>query len=88
MQSMRIAPARRGSVERIFYNTGISSFYMIFDDQDRTRQDFVEPMGHRAIGVVFDPGNEPRQYVNTVLPLRYDAFIFFETTKALNPLRN
>jgi erythromycin esterase len=87
MREMRIAPAQRNSAEHLMQQTGKSSFYLIFDDNDRTHPDFVEPMGHRAVGVVFNPANEPRQYVNTILPLRYDAFIFFNETRALNPIR-
>ena len=42
---------------------------------------------HRAIGVVYNPENEkPGNYVPTILPRRYDAFMFFDQTKALNPL--
>lgn len=86
-QVKRIASARRNSVEYIMNKTGLPAFYLLFDDVDRTHEEFMEPRGHRAVGVVYNPVNEPRQYVNTILPLRYDAFIFFHETKALNPLR-
>ncbi len=87
MQDMRIAPARRNSVEYLFNKTGKEAFYLIFSEEDRTHEDFMEPIGHRAVGVVFNPANEPRQYVNTVLPLRYDAFFFFRNTGILNSLK-
>jgi erythromycin esterase len=86
-QVKRIASARRNSVEYILNKTDLPAFYLLFDDEDRTHEEFMEPRGHRAVGVVYNPVNEPRQYVNTILPLRYDAFIFFHETKALNPLR-
>ena len=45
------------------------------------------PIGHRAIGVVYRPEYEGRgNYVPTVLPRRYDAFLFLDTTEALHPL--
>ena len=45
------------------------------------------PLPHRAIGVVFDPQRERRNnYIPTVLPERYDAFVFLPHTRALNPL--
>ena len=45
------------------------------------------PLGHRAIGVVYDPEFESRgNYVPTVLPKRYDAFVFIDETEALHPL--
>ncbi len=43
--------------------------------------------GHRAIGVVYDPRHERRgNYVPSILPMRYDAFIYIDRTTALNPL--
>ena len=46
-----------------------------------------EARGHRAIGVVYDPKTEHwGNYVPTILPGRYDAFIFIEESKALDPL--
>lgn len=86
MQEMRIAPAKRNSIEHTLSKVGARSFYLVFDDIDRTEPDFVKPMGHRAVGVVFNPSNERFQYVNSIVPLRYDAFVFFEETKALHPI--
>ena len=83
----RIVPARRNSIEYIFNKTGLAQFYVVFDDDDRTHDDFMQPQGHRAVGVVFNPANEQRQYVNTILPLRYDVFIFFHQTSELSPLK-
>jgi len=42
---------------------------------------------HRAIGVVYNPEYERYgNYVPSILPLRYDAFIFLDQTNALHPL--
>ncbi len=47
----------------------------------------LEPRGHRAIGVVYCPESEQHgNYVPTVLPRRYDAFLFVNQTRALRPL--
>jgi hypothetical protein len=44
-------------------------------------------LGHRAIGVVYHPQYEHRgNYVPSIMPLRYDAFVFIDETKALNAL--
>jgi erythromycin esterase len=44
-------------------------------------------IGHRTVGVVYNPGYEQYgNYVPTILPMRYDAFIYLDETKALNPL--
>ncbi|HET7415471.1 MAG TPA: erythromycin esterase family protein [Arthrobacter sp.] len=43
--------------------------------------------GHRAVGVVYSPDFEKRgNYVPTILDGRYDAFMWFNETTALNPL--
>ncbi len=43
--------------------------------------------GHRAIGVVYRPQYESYgNYVPTVLPHRYDAFLYLDQTEALQPL--
>lgn len=43
--------------------------------------------GHRAIGVVYRPQYEQYgNYVPTVLPRRYDAFLFIDQTKGVRPL--
>ncbi|WP_211258851.1 erythromycin esterase family protein [Spirillospora albida] len=44
-------------------------------------------LGHRAIGVVYDPDLDARQYVRTKVAERYDALCWFRTTSALTPLR-
>jgi erythromycin esterase len=44
-------------------------------------------IGHRAVGVVYNPELEQYgNYVPTILPARYDAFIYLDETKALHPL--
>ena len=44
-------------------------------------------LGHRAIGVVYNPVYEQYgNYVPTIVPLRYDAFIYLDQTMALHPL--
>jgi erythromycin esterase-like protein len=43
-------------------------------------------IGHRAIGVKYNPGQEMGNYVPGIIPKRYDAFIYMDETKALLPL--
>jgi pyruvate dehydrogenase (quinone)/pyruvate oxidase len=53
----------------------------------QAKEDFLQERGHRAIGVVYHPEYERYgNYVPTVLPHRYDAFLFLKETKALQPL--
>jgi erythromycin esterase-like protein len=44
--------------------------------------------GHRAIGVVFDPAQQVHNYVPTRMGRRYDALVWFEDTRSLEPLRH
>jgi erythromycin esterase-like protein len=42
---------------------------------------------HRAVGVLYNPQYEKYgNYVPTILPLRYDAFIYLDETWALHGL--
>lgn len=86
MQTMRVPASPVGSIEDVLARTGLKSFYLIFDEQDRKNKSFMQPFGNRAIGVVYNPASDIAQYINTIMPMRYDAFLFFLETKALNPL--
>jgi erythromycin esterase len=49
----------------------------------------LEERGHRAIGVVYNPERERHgNYVPSVLPWRYDAFLFLDETRALDPFHD
>jgi len=85
-QRMNIPRAARGSIEHICYSTGLRKFALVFNDDDRSHHDLTASIGHRAVGVVYNPDNDHRQFVPSIIPLRYDAFIFFRETNALTPL--
>jgi hypothetical protein len=51
----------------------------------RDAPELMTPRGHRAIGVVYHPEREHLgNFVPTVLPLRYDSFLYLEETNALH----
>jgi erythromycin esterase len=86
MRKMELAPALKGSWEYLLHEAGGGNKLLIMDDfMDDT---FMENhIGHRAIGVVYNPEYEKYgNYVPTILPLRYDAFIYLDETTALHPL--
>ena len=85
-QHMKVPPAVSGSWEDMLKKTGIQSGYLLMDNiRDERLKEFE--IGHRAIGVVYHPWAEkPGNYVPSVLPSRYDAFIYLEQTKALHAL--
>lgn len=85
MEEMTIPNAISNSVEAKLKKTGLDAFYLIFDEEDRQGKN-LEVMGHRAIGVVYNSQFDRRQFVPTIVPMRYDALIFFKETTALQPL--
>jgi erythromycin esterase-like protein len=88
MQRMRVPPARAKSFEAELLDAGAGNCLLTFEDaEDGGIAGLDEPIGHRAIGVVYDPDHERwGNYVPTVVPGRYDAFIYIEESRALDPL--
>jgi erythromycin esterase len=88
MSRMHIPEAQKGSAESILKKCDKDAFYTIFDDEIRQSEELLKPIGHRAIGVVFNPATERmHNYVPTILPLRYDAIVFIKKTTALEPVK-
>jgi len=86
MGPMPVPPARKGSWEHVLHRAGAEDKLLLLADADPTRE-WLQPRGHRAIGVVYKPEHEYYgNYVPTVLPRRYDAFLFLDETQALHPL--
>lgn len=87
MQTMKMPEAREGSWEYMLHKAGGKNKLLIMEDFMQTDEVMENHIGHRAIGVVYDPEYEKYgNYVPTILPLRYDAFIYLEETTALHPL--
>lgn len=87
MHRMRVPQGINGSYENIFGQLGHEQFYLIFDEEDHNKPLLNEFRGHRAIGVVYDTSQDSGNYVPTILPRRYDAFIFIRETGPLQPVR-
>lgn len=85
MQKMRVPRARSGSWEDVLHRIEGEN-HLLRMEELRVVEDTLVPRGHRAIGVVYHPAREAGNYVPTVLPDRYDAFLYFDTTAALHPL--
>lgn len=84
-QVMNVPEAQQGSWEWILHRQSPPDKIILMDDL-RQEQKFMSRIGHRAIGVTYNPGNETGNYVPSVLPERYDAFVFIDETEALHPL--
>ena len=81
---MRVPPGRPGSWEDVLHQVGRDRM-LIFDQP--APPELAEWRGHRAIGVVYRPQYEHYgNYVPTILPRRYDAFLFIDETRAVEPL--
>jgi erythromycin esterase-like protein len=87
MERMPVPLAREGSWEQILHAMGAEDKLLLLAGMEPTRV-AMAPRGHRAIGVVYHPEYESLgNYVPTVLPRRYDAFLYLDRTEALHPLR-
>ncbi len=86
MERMRVPPARAGSWEDLLHDSGAEDALLLLDELEHA-EEAMEPRGHRAIGVVYHPAAERwGNYVPTVLPLRYDALLYIDESRALQPL--
>jgi erythromycin esterase len=86
MKVVDVPEAKDGTWEHLLHEAGTDNKLLLMDD---FMEDIFleERIGHRAIGVVYNPVYERYgNYVPTIVPLRYDAFIYIDKTKALHPL--
>jgi len=87
MQKMSVPEARSGSWEYLLRKAGEENKLLIMDEFMRNDVMMENHIGHRAIGVVYNDRYEQYgNYVPSILPLRYDAFIYLDETHSLYPL--
>lgn len=99
MEIMHMPNARKGSLEDMLHRAGalraaakgnatLRNLLLLFDGSpDGGVYGMDQPVEHRAIGVVYDPQAERwGNYVPTIVPRRYDAFLFLDETHALQAL--
>lgn len=85
---LAVPEARAGSHEDLLHRALGHPAVLVFGD-DRSGPWLSAWLGHRAIGVVYQPHrNESGNYVPTRLGGRYDALLWFEQTAALRPLHH
>jgi erythromycin esterase len=86
MKAKNVPEAKSGSWEYLLHQVGGENKLLLMDDI--TNEMFYENrIGHRAIGVVYNPAFERYgNYVPSIMPMRYDAFIYINETTALYPL--
>ncbi|QDP39854.1 erythromycin esterase family protein [Radiobacillus deserti] len=82
----KIVPqAVEGSWEHAMHQAGAHNKFLIFTNDNKHL--FQQKIGHRAIGVVYNPEFESYgNYVPSVVGNRYDAFIYVDQSHALHPI--
>ncbi|MDB5193743.1 MAG: protein-L-isoaspartate O-methyltransferase [Segetibacter sp.] len=85
-KKMEVPKAEQGSWEEILHRMSPANKIILSKDL-RENRFFKKPVGHRAIGVVYHPeALQFGQFVPSVMPRRYDAFMFIDQTNALHPI--
>ena len=86
MVEMTMPEAMEDSWEELLHNFEPDDKLLILDNL-KHKAPFNLPINHRAIGVVYDPRDEKSgNYVPSIIPERYDAFLFIDETNAIHPL--
>jgi erythromycin esterase-like protein len=84
---MKVRPAISGSYSRLFHETGIPNFLMIFRGNEKLTQELARTRLERAIGVIYKPETERRShYLDARISKQFDAVIHFDITNAVKPL--
>jgi erythromycin esterase len=87
MEEMQVPEAREGSWESLLHEMEASNRYYLSADLKKIQR-LRRTVPHRAIGVVYHPERERYgNYVPSLIPERYDAFIYLDKTRGLHPLR-
>lgn len=93
METMSVPPARDDSFDAALKSMAIGDALLLFPYTIELVDEMPElhrrALGHRAIGVIFQPEMErERNYVPTLPVLRYDALIYLDETTTLAPLHD
>jgi erythromycin esterase-like protein len=84
-QEMRVPPAREDTWEDVLHRAMPKDGLIVFPTD--VSVEMSSWRGHRAIGVVYRPQYERYgNYVPTILPRRYDAFLYVDQTQGVRPL--
>jgi erythromycin esterase-like protein len=89
MRIKKVLPSRADSYERVFCDAGVpqSLTHLQGSGTESLREALAESRLERAIGVIYRPETELQShYFEAVLPEQFDAYVWFEETKAVTPL--
>jgi erythromycin esterase-like protein len=90
MQVKRVNPSRPDSYERLAHDSGVSQFLLDLREgaHPTLRDRLLQPRLERFIGVIYRPETERwSHYSACSLPQQFDAWLWFDETTAVTPLR-
>ncbi|MFL6772365.1 MAG: erythromycin esterase family protein [Sphingomicrobium sp.] len=90
MKIKRVRPSLPESYERVSHDAEIPSFLLDLREgqrDERLAAELMEPRLERFIGVIYRPETERwSHYSEAILPRQFDAWVWFDETKAVTPL--
>jgi erythromycin esterase-like protein len=89
MQVKRVRPGLTGSYEQVVHDAGLPRCLLDLRPgiHEQLRHALSSPRLERFIGVIYRPETELRShYADASLPRQFDAFVWFNKTKAVTPL--
>ena len=84
-----VNPSRPDSYERLAHDSGVGAFLLDLRESahPHLRQRLMDPKLERFIGVIYRPETERwSHYSACILPLQFDAYVWFDETTAVTPL--
>ncbi len=78
-----------GSIERAMFDTGIERGLLDLREgrNEELRKALMKPRLERFIGVIYRPDTERwSHYSDVILPKQFDAYVWFQESKAVEPL--
>ncbi|WP_064696737.1 protein-L-isoaspartate(D-aspartate) O-methyltransferase [Rhizobium aegyptiacum] len=86
-ENKEINPSLPQSCERLCHDSGKPRFLLDLTANEELHASLVEQRLQRFIGVIYRPETERlSHYMSTSLSRQYDAFLWFDETRALSPL--
>src|SRR4029079_15136784 len=87
MEVMTVQPSRPDSVERLFHDSGVRRGVLMLDHNAELERRLTEERLERFIRVIYRPDTELQSHYAAVeLARHFDAYVWFDATRAVEPL--